>query len=56
MKVEELIDFAKIKLENEDCKKQLLLAHSMISGLKNDLVELTKENEEFKMNKSKIIN
>ena len=56
MKVEELIDIAKIKLENEDCKKQLLLAHSMISGLKNDLVELTKENEEFKMNKSKIIN
>ena len=28
----------------------------MISGLKIDLVELTKENEEFKMNKSKITN
>ena len=56
MKAEEMIDFAKIKLENEDCKKQLLLARSMISGLKNDLVELTKENEEYKMNKNKIIN
>ena len=56
MKAEEMIDFAKIKLENEDCKKQLLLARSMISGLKNDLVELTKENEEYKMNKNKILN
>ena len=33
MKVEEKIDFAKIKLENKDCKKQLLLAHSMIRWL-----------------------
>ena len=56
IKAEEIIDFAKIKLENEDCKKQLLLARSMISGLKNDLVELTKENQEYKMNKYKILN
>ena len=51
IKVEEIIDFAKIKLENEECKKQLVLAHSMINSLKSDLVELTKENEEYKMNK-----
>ena len=53
IKVEEIIDFAKIKLENEECKKQLVLAHSMINSLKSDLVELTKENEEYKMNKDK---
>ena len=53
IKVEEIIDFAKIKLENEECKKQLVLAHSMINSLKSDLVELTKENEEYKINKDK---
>ena len=55
IKVEEIIDFAKIKLENEECKKQLVLAHSMINSLKSDLVELTKENEEYKMYKDKNI-
>ena len=53
---EGVIDLAKIRLESEEYKKQLVLAQSMINSLKNDLVELTKENEEYKMNKEKNIN
>ena len=53
---EEVIDLAKIKLESKEYKKQLVLAHSMINSLKSDLIELTKENEEFKMSKDKMIN
>ena len=53
---EEVIDLAKIKLESKEYKKQLVLAHSMINSLKSDLIELTKENEEYKMNKDKLIN
>ena len=51
---EEVIDLAKTKLESEKYKKQLILAHSMINSLKNDLIELTKENEEYKANKNKL--
>lgn len=51
---EEVIDLAKTKLESEKYKKQLVLAHSMINSLKNDLIELTKENEEYKANKNKL--
>ena len=53
---EEVIDLAKTKLECEEYKKQLVLAHSMINSLKSDLIELTKENEEYKMNNDKITN
>ena len=53
---EGVIDLAKIRLESEEYKKQLVLAQSMIDSLKTDLVELTKENEEFKMNKDKFMN
>ena len=53
---EEVIDLAKMKLESKEYKKQLVLAHSMINSLKSDLIELTKENEEFKMSKDKMIN
>ena len=53
---EEVINLAKIKLESEEYKKQLVLAHSMINSLKGDLIELTKENDEYKMNKDKLIN
>ena len=56
IKAEEVINLAKIKLETEEYKKQLVLAQSMINSLKSDLVELTKENEEYKMNKNKDIN
>ena len=51
-----VIDLAKIRLESEEYKKQLVLAQSMINSLKNDLVELTKENKEYKMNEEKNIN
>ena len=51
-----IIDLAKIRLECEEYKKQLVLAQSMINSLKNDLVEVTKENEEYKMNKDKNMN
>ena len=53
---EGVIDLAKIRLESEEYKKQLVLAQSMINSLKNDLVELTKENKEYKMNEEKNIN
>ena len=53
---EGVIDLAKIRLESEEYKKQLVLAQSMINSLKNDLIELTKENEEYKMNKEKNTN
>ena len=53
---EEVIDLAKTKLESEDYKKQLILAHSMINSLKSDLIEITKENDEYKANKDKLIN
>ena len=39
-----MINLAKIKLETEEYKKQLVLAQSMINSLKSDLVELIKEN------------
>ena len=53
---EGVIDLAKIRLECEEYKKQLVLAQSMISSLKNDLIELTRENEDLKMNHEKNIN
>ena len=53
---EGVIDLAKIRLESEEYKKQLVLAQSMINSLKNDLVELTKENKEYKINEEKNIN
>ena len=53
---EGVIDLAKIRLESEEYKKQLVLAQSMINSLKNDLVELTKENKEYKLNEEKNIN
>jgi len=53
---EGVIDLAKIRLESEEYKKQLVLAQSMINSLKNDLVELTKENKEYKINGEKNIN
>ena len=53
---ENVIDLTKIRLESEEYKKQLVLAQSMITSLKNDLVELTKENEELKKDKGKYIN
>ena len=48
-----VIDLGKIRLECEEYKKQLVLAQSMISSLKNDLVELTKENDDLKINQEK---
>ena len=51
-----VIDLGKIRLECEEYKKQLVLAQSMISSLKNDLVELTKENEDLKINQEKNTN
>ena len=53
---EGVIDLAKIRLESEEYKKQLVLAQSMINSLKNDLVELTKEKEDLKLNKDNNIN
>ena len=54
--VEKIFNYGKIKLEREEYKKQLVLAHSMINSLKGDLEELTKENEEFKTIKDNFIN
>lgn len=45
---ENLIDFAKIKNECDEYRKQLVLAQSMINSLKIDLEEATKENIELK--------
>ena len=38
----------------EEYKKQLVLAQSMINSLKSDLVDVTKENANYKKNMSKL--
>ena len=54
--VDGVIGLAKIRLECEEYKRKLVLAQSMISSLKNDLIELTKENEDLKINQENNIN
>ena len=51
---DKVIDFAKIKQEMEEYKKQLVLAQSMINSLKSDLIDVTKENENYKKKISKL--
>ena len=47
-----VLEFAKIKNECEEYRKQLVLAQSMINSLKSDVEDLIKENNIYKNEKN----